>query len=127
MSPTGLHIVWRSFSYCVECLYGPPYTVTTDEEDLMLRSKLHFHAMNTMLQHLLVCLGRNQHVNVLVEEKLQDYVVLLPWILPGIFQKALHICREMTKLLSVQHPVSLLTWTKAFIAKTTVDFKGFQI
>ena len=55
---TRRHIVWRTFSYCVECLYEPPYGVTTDKEDLMM-TKLWVHAneCNTSKLHLLISLS----------------------------------------------------------------------
>lgn len=114
-------IVWGTFLHCVQCLYEPLHSLpspnygTSSEIQLLLT--LQEHATNVLLQYLLICLGRQEHIQVIMDEDIYDYVSLLPWVLPQVFQeKALCICKEMNKFKPI-HPAPLVTMAKAYFAK----------
>lgn len=79
--------------------------------------KLREVCTDTLLHTLHICLGRQDNLDVLVNENLLDYVVSLPWIVPEASRsRALVVVQEVSKFIQLQ-PLSLCSLAKAQLAK----------
>ena len=90
-----------------------------------IRTKLHINYCNVLLYGLETAFGRyvDQHLEVLIKERLLDYTMCLPAVLPGECQpRAKSLVNELGKHKQLQPP-SLCALAKAHIAKT---FCGLQ-
>ena len=116
------YIVWGTFAHCVQCLYEPNHTPLTipvaDLEHASMIDSLRSKSQNVLLLHLHSCLGRKDHVEVLIKEDLFDFVTLLPWIVSRHLQKkASLVVQELSKFHQIE-PASLATLSMATLAKT---------
>ena len=114
-------IVWGTFLHCVQCLYEPLCTDSSpncaNSSQVQLVHTLYELGTNVLLHYMLISLGRNEHFQVIVDEGIYDYVTLLPWVLPPVFQeKTLCVCKELSKF-QPTHPAPLVTVAKAYFAK----------
>ncbi len=84
-------IVWGTFLHCVQCLYEPLCTDSSpncaNSSQVQLVHTLYELGTNVLLHYMLISLGRNEHFQVIVDEGIYDYVTLLPWVLPPVFQE----------------------------------------
>ena len=121
---------WLSFLPYFQYLYKPSTirSVTaeksvSDGEDV--GTKLHISCCNVLLYGLEAVFGRyvDHHLEIFVKERLLDYTVCLPAVLPGECQpRARSLVNELGKHRQLQPP-SLCTLAKAHIAKA---FCGLQ-
>ena len=108
--------VCRTFEPCVLFLYSPHFDTFPSSFGVMI-AKLHNRATEVLLHYFEYSIGRQDHIDILVEEKLLDFVVALPWIVPQECQeRARKVCKEMAKFLQVQPP-SLTSLVMAKLAK----------
>jgi len=117
-------IMWGTFTHCVQCLYEPSHTplVTlgtgSDRKHASMIDALQSKSQNILLLHLHSCLGRKDHVEVLLKEDLFDFVTLLPQFLPRHLQKqASLLVQELSKFRQIE-PASLATLSMATLAKS---------
>ena len=118
---------WETFLPCLQYLYKPPTieSVPAETSDGGVKTKLHVSCCNVLLYALEAVFGRfaDQHLEVLIKERLLDYTVCLPAVLPEECQpRARSLVNELGKHRQLQPP-SLCTLAKAHIAKT---FCGLQ-
>ena len=119
--------VWGTFLPYLRYLYKPSLRSAvaeyseSDEGDI--RTKLHVSCCNVLLHGLESTLGKDIHLEVLLNEGLLDYTMCLLAVLPGECQpRARSLVNELGKHRQLQPP-SLCTLAKAHIAKT---FCGLQ-
>jgi len=107
------YLFWGTFIPCIEYLYNPQGTVS-DSKILVLQSC----SVRTLLCFLRNCLGRKIHVDLVISEKLTDFVTCLPWILPDEYRDmAKVVLREMAGHIQVQPP-TLVCACQAVLAKS---------
>ena len=117
----GRGIVWGTFIHSIHCLYEP--TSTPQYVADLIRSSiiesLRSKSLNVMLVYLQSCLCRSDHVEVLINEQMFDYVLMLPWTLPPhLHDKASLIVQGLSKFRPIK-PTSLLILSKAILAINT--------
>ena len=125
-----VRVVWGTFLPFMQFLYKPVISIDRDTKERSeinnagdLRHNLHIHCCNVLLHGLENTLGRQLHLEVLLKERLLDYTMCLPAVLPGECQpRARSLVNELGKHRQLQPP-SLCTLAKAHIAKT---FCGLQ-
>ena len=122
-------LVWGTFLPYLQYLYKPfPINDSKIEDDSevhhhIIRAKLYATCNNVLLHFLESTLGNELHLDILVKERLLDYTMCLPAVLPGECQpRARSLVNELGKHRQLQPP-SLCTLAKAHIAKT---FCGLQ-
>lgn len=118
-------VYWQTFLKCVEFLYFPSSSidVTNNFADGLEIKELHQLGIGMLLHYLQSALGKNEHVEIMVEEKLVDFIIALPWNIPNFHEdKAKHVVRELAKIYPVQ-PLSLSSLAKAKLAKSTWGLK----
>ena len=112
---------WGTFLPCVGYLYEPyvelPDNNFSCQSSVSLIETLRIYSVDVLLQYLINSLGRRFHVEIIVQEKLADFVTCLPWILPsGSKERASELLRILAKFQQIQPP-SLVSITKAYLAK----------
>ena len=123
-------LVWGTFLPYLQYLYKPfPINDSKIEDDsdvhhnIIIRAKLYATCNNVLLHFLESTLGNELHLDIFVKERLLDYTMCLPAVLPGECQpRARSLVNELGKHRQLQPP-SLCTLAKAHIAKT---FCGLQ-
>ena len=118
--------VWGTFLPYLQYLYKPTvrkkFNATTDDQE-NAKAELYISCCNVLLHGLENALDRDIHLEVLLKERLLDYTMCLPAVLPGECQpRARSLVNELGKHRQLQPP-SLCTLAKAHIAKT---FCGLQ-
>ena len=117
-------VIWGTLLPYLRYLYKPSTENSlTDEGDQSIKAQLYINCCNVLLHGLENTLGREVHLEVLLEEGLLDYTMCLPAVLPGECQpRARSLVNELGKHRQLQPP-SLCTLAKAHIAKI---FCGLQ-
>jgi len=114
-------IVWGTFIHSIHCLYEPTSTLQCGADPLRssMTESLRSKSLSVMLVYLQSCLGRSDHVEILANEQMFDYVILLPWILPlHLQEKAHHIIQGLSKFQPIK-PTSLVILSKSVLAINT--------
>ena len=120
-------LVWGTFLPYMQFLYNP-LTIADGREETGdnvdgIRRDLHLYSCNVLLHGLENALGRDIHFQILVREKLLDYSMCLPSVLPvDCRERARSLVNELSKHKQLQPP-ALCTLTKARMAKA---FCGLQ-
>ena len=125
-----VRVVWGTFLPFVQFLYKPATNIKQDTKKSVefnntddQRCNVHIYCCNVLLHGLENTLGRQLHLEVLLNEGLLDYTMCLPAVLPEECQpRARSLVNELGKHRQLQPP-SLCTLAKAHIAKT---FCGLQ-
>ena len=117
--------VWSTFLPYLQYLYKS--SIITEEnsepESNNVETKLYISCCDVLLHGLETTLGKDSHLEVLLQEGLLDYTMCLPAVLPVECQpRARSLVNELSKHRQLQPP-SLCTSAKAHIAKT---FCGLQ-
>ena len=107
-------LVWGTFLPYITFLYTPrPEGISTS--GTLEITNLHHCACNVLVHCLENALGRESHVDTLIEEGLLDYLVALTWIVPG--ERIKNVVREVAKFRQLQPPL-LTSLAKAKLAKS---------
>ena len=109
---------WEAFSDCVGYLYQQSSNLYRREalECSTIVGKLCSNSINVLLHYLQNTLGRAVHVEIIIKEKLLDYIVALPWIVPAPHkERAKCVIKELRKLQAIS-PLSLFSLAKAQLA-----------
>ena len=116
-------VEWGSFAPLMY-LYEPDITFNKSREvDKHLESLYHY-SIDIILSSLESTVWRKEHVQVLVQEELLDFVIMAPWFMPSCSQeRACHMVHLLTQVQNLQPP-SLGTICKANIAKLKVGLIG---
>ena len=122
--------VWGTFLPYLTFLYTPdPDVYITScgaESSPSLIVKLRHQACNVLLLCLQNTLGRQNHVDTLVEEDLLDFLVAMIWnISPESQEIAKKVYKEVAKFQQIQPP-SLCSLAKAKLAKTKWGLKKMR-
>ena len=81
---------------------------------------LYHHSIHILLNSLECAMWRKEHVQVLIEQELLDFVVMATWFVPSCTQERAHrVVHQLTNMQSVQPP-PLTTICKAKVAKLKV-------
>ena len=120
-------LVWATFLPHITYLYHPVdlhgYDIVLSSEVATAFSKLHDLSTTILLRSLLNAFTRDIHVNVLIEENILDYVVLLPWYVPEKCRPlARDVLKEVSKFVQIRPP-SLCSMAKAKLAKSSTGLK----
>ena len=119
-------LVWGTFLPYLQYLYKPSICINITAEDsdkVDNGAKLYISCCNVLLYGLENALGRELHLEILLQEGLLDYTMCLPAVLPVECKpRARSLVNELGKHRQLQPP-SLYTLAKAHIAKT---FCGLQ-
>ena len=123
-------LVWGTFLPYLTFLYTPdPDVYITScgvESSPSLIVKLRHQACNVLLHCLQNALGRQNHVDTLVEEDLLDFLVAMIWnISPESQERAKKVYKEVAKFQQIQPP-SLSSLAKAKLAKTKWGLKKMR-
>lgn len=118
---------WSVFFPYVNLIYLPSIplhqaSVATEENSTLLH-KLQLMAIETILFWLHNTLGRESHREILIKEKLLDYVVCIPWYVPEVLQDK---ARAFTSMLASHTPVEpprLSILSKAKLSKMHFGLK----
>ena len=107
--------VWQTFMPYVKLAFAPD-TVNLLTSDLQLMQTLSLKLTIYSLQNML---GRAKHREVLLQEGLLDYVVSMPWFVPGPLKQQ---ARDLVQMLAAypelnMQPPALLSISKACLAK----------
>ena len=119
---------WGTFLPYLQYLYKPSTAKNVGAEDSDMGGStsavLYISCCNVLLYGLENALGRELHLEVLIKERLLDYTMCLPAILPGECQpRARSLVNELGRKHRQLQPPSLCTLAKVHIAKT---FCGLQ-
>ena len=111
-------LYWVGFSDCVSYIYQQCSNLYIREalECSTIVGKLCSHSIDILLHYLQNTLGRAVHVEIIIKEKLLDYIVALPWIVPAPHkERAKCVIKELRKLQPIS-PLSLSSLAKALLA-----------
>ena len=117
------NVYWYSFLDWVQYLYIPSTQTPTLWTNSLVIDELRLLSTDVLLHYLQNTLGRREHVEIVLEENLLDYVIALPWIVPRHFEERVKcVVRELAKIQQIQPP-SLSSLAKARLAKSTWGLK----
>ena len=106
--------VWSTFLPYIRLLYLPENTLKSNN----IYHKLHMLSLRTILLSLQNMLGRQNHLEVLVQEGLEDYVTCVPSYVPSSLEpQAKELVRIVGNGIQLQPP-RLVNLVKAKLAKT---------
>ena len=118
-------ISWGSFLPLL-FLYEPPHNPSTSKSDNHDLSKLSRLATDVLLHSFQSTVWREEHIEVLIDEGLLDYVIMLPWFVPPCSKdRAIIMVREITEIHQIQPP-SLCTLCKGSVAKMRLGLNIFM-
>ena len=112
------HLYWEAFLDCVSYIYQQCSNLYRREalECATKVRKLHSNSIDVLLHYLQNIVGRAIHVEIIIKEKLLDYIVALPWIVPVPHkERAKCVIKELRKLQAIS-PLSLFSLAKAHLA-----------
>ena len=107
--------VWSTFLPYIRLLYLPETSQVHDRSEVMQR--LHMLSLRTVLLSLQNMLGRENHREVLLQEKLEDYITCSPTYVPSSLRdQAKELVRIVSNGVQLQPP-RLVNLVKAKLAK----------
>ncbi len=120
-------LVWGTFLPYMTFLYTPSSVdFNRASENSSLIIDLHSCAFDILLHCLENALGRKEHVDILIEEELVDFMVVLTWTFSSDSHKrALNIYKEVSNFHQIQPP-SLSSIAKAELAKYKYGLKKMR-
>jgi len=117
------NVTWGSFAPLMY-LYEPCIHFNETEDLNKPMEELYHFSIDTLLHSLQSTVWRKEHVEVLIEEELLDFVVMAPWFMPSNSQeRASRVVHQLTKVQSLQPP-SLSIICKAKVAKMKLGLIG---
>ena len=117
-------LVWGTFLPYMEYLYHPTVADFTGHAAhlALMVDELQLLSVKVLLYALYNALGRENHVKILVNEGLLDFVVILPWYLPSCSEVARSMIKDIGKWTRIEPP-SLSSLAKARLARDTTGLK----
>ena len=117
--------VWDSFQY-LAFLYQPesmPFNCGPKQLTDCIK-QLHWLSIEILLISLQSTIGREEHIKIVEEENLLEYIVMLPWsVPPSSHDRAKYVVQELARVYQIQPP-SLCSLAKGKLAKTSVALKN---
>ena len=101
-------------------LYEPYLSFNNSTKMDKYLGSLYHLSINTLLNYIESSMWQKELMQLLIEEDLVDFVVMVPWFVPSCSQERAHeVVHQLTKVQSLQPP-SLINICKAKVAKLKI-------